>query len=106
MKKFTCVAMLLISVYAKAGSCPANVTGDWETAGTWGCGHVPGAGDDVTIGTAIEVTVQTNNLADIGNLYVFGTLEFTIGSKINLAATSIIDVYAGGSITGGNGGAK
>jgi hypothetical protein len=106
MKKITCVALLLISIYAKAGSCSANGTGDWETPGTWSCGHVPGAGDDVTIGAGIIVTVNANNLANIGNLYIFGTLQFTNGSKINLAATSVVDVYSGGSISGGNGGAK
>jgi hypothetical protein len=106
MKKITCAAMLLISIYAKAGSCSANGTGDWETPGTWSCGHVPGAGDDETIGAGMIVTVNANNLADIGNLYIFGTLQFTNGSKIDLAANSVVDVYSGGSITGGNGGAK
>jgi Secretion system C-terminal sorting domain/G8 domain len=106
MKKIACAALLLISIYAKAGSCSANGTGDWETPGTWSCGHVPGAGDDATIGAGMIVTVNANNLANIGNLFVFGTLQFTNGSKINLAATSAVDVYSGGSITGGNGGAK
>jgi hypothetical protein len=106
MKKIICAAMLLISMYVKAGSCSANGTGDWEAPGTWSCGHVPGAGDDETIGAGMIVTVQTNNLADIGNLYIFGTLQFTNGSKIDLAANSIVDVYSGGSIIGGNGGAK
>src|SRR3974377_252896 len=106
MKKITCAALLLISIYAKAGSCSANGTGNWETPGTWSCGHVPGAGDDVTIGVGITVTVNANNLANIGNLYIFGTLQFTNGAKINLAATSVVNVYSGGSITGGNGGAK
>jgi hypothetical protein len=106
VKKITCVALLLISIYAKAGSCSANGTGNWETPGNWSCGHVPGAGDDVTIGTGITVTVNANNLANIGNLDIFGTLQFTNGSKINLAATSVVNIYSGGSITGGNGGAK
>jgi hypothetical protein len=106
MKKITCAALLLISIYAKAGSCSANGTGDWETPGTWSCGHVPGVGDNVTIGAGIIVTVNANNLDDIGNLYIFGTLQFTNGSKLDLAATSVVDVYSGGSITGGNGGAK
>jgi Secretion system C-terminal sorting domain len=106
MKKITCAALLLISIYAKAGSCAANGTGDWETPGTWSCGHVPGVGDDASIGAGIIVTVNVNNLADIGNLDIFGTLQFTNGSKIDLAATSVVNVYSGGSITGGNGGAK
>ncbi len=106
MKKIVCVAMLLISMYAKAGSCSANGTGNWETPGTWSCGHVPGAGDNVTIGTGITITVNANNGADIGNLSIFGTLHFTNGAKVNLAATSVVNVFSGGSINGGNGGAK
>ena len=106
MKKIICVAMMLISMYAKAGSCSANGTGNWETPGNWSCGHVPGVGDDATIGAAMTVTVNANNLADIGNLDIFGTLKFTNGSKIDLSATSLVNVYGGGSITGGNGGAK
>jgi hypothetical protein len=106
VKKITCFALLLISLYTKAGSCVANGTGNWETPGTWSCGNKPGAGDDVTIGAGIIVTVNATNATDIGNLDIFGTLQFTNGSKINLAATSIVNVYLGGIITGGNGGAK
>jgi len=106
VKKIICSGLLLISVYAKAGSCSANGTGDWETPGTWSCGNVPGAGDNVTIDAGIIITVTANNLANIGNLSIFGTLQFTNGSKINLASASVVNIYSGGSITGGNGGAK
>jgi hypothetical protein len=106
VKKITCAALLLISIYAKAGSCSANGTGNWETPGDWTCGHVPGAGDDVTIGVGFTVTVNANNPANIGNLDIFGTLKFTNGSKINLGASSVVNIYLGGGITGGNGGAK
>ena len=106
MNKIICVALLLISIYAKAGSCSANGTGNWETAGTWSCGHVPGAGDNVTIGAGITITVNANNGANIGNLSISGTLKFTNGSKLNLAATSVVNIFLGGSVTGGNGGAK
>jgi len=106
VKKIICLGLLLISIYAKAGSCSVNGTGDWETPGTWSCGHAPGAGDNVTIGAGIIITVTANNLANIGNLSIFGTLQFTNGSKINLASASVVNIYSGGSITGGNGGAK
>jgi len=106
MKKIICVALVMISISAKAGSCNVNGTGNWETPGNWTCGHVPGAGDNVTIGAGFTVTVLTNNGANIGNLDVFGTLQFTNGSKINLTSTSVVNVYTGGDITGGNGGAK
>src|SRR6516162_562189 len=106
MKKIICVALMLISIYVKAGSCSANGTGNWETPGNWSCGHVPGTGDDVTIGAGITITVNANNTANIGNLYIFGTLQFTNGAKVNLASASVVDMYSGGSITGGNSGAK
>jgi hypothetical protein len=106
VKKITCFALLLISIYAKAGSCAANGTGNWETPGTWSCGHAPNAGDYTTISAGDIITVNANNLANIGNLDIFGILQFTNGSKINLAASSLVNVYLGGSITGGNGGAK
>ena len=106
MKKIICAALLLISIYAKAGSCSANGTGDWETPGTWSCGHVPVAGDDATIGAGITVTVNANNTANMGNLNIFGELHFTNGAKVNFAAASVVNIFSGGSITGGNGGAK
>ena len=106
VKKITCVALLLISMYAKAGSCSTNGTGNWETPATWSCGHSPNTGDNVTIGAGFIVTVNANNLANIGNLDIFGTLMFTNGSKINLLANSLVNIYSGGTITGGNGGAK
>jgi hypothetical protein len=106
VKKIICVALLLISMYAKAGSCSANGTGSWEAAVTWSCGHAPGAGDNVTIGAGITVTVNATNAAKIGNLNISGTLDFTNGSKINLAATSVVNIFSGGTIGGGNAGAK
>ncbi|HET7003688.1 MAG TPA: T9SS type A sorting domain-containing protein [Puia sp.] len=106
MKKICCLGLMLISIYVKAGSCAANGTGDWETNGTWSCGHAPGTADNVTIGAGMTVTVNANNLADIGNLDIFGTLQFTNGSKIDLASASLVNIYSGGSITGGNSGAK
>ena len=81
VKKITCIALLLISIYAKAGSCSVNGTGNWETPGNWSCGHVPGAGDNVTIDAGITVTVNANNGADIGNLSIFGTLTSQMVQK-------------------------
>jgi len=106
MKQIIGVVLMLISIYAKASSCKAIKNGNWETAGTWSCGHIPGAGDNVTIDAGFTVTVQGNNTVAIGNLYISGTLNFTNGSKISLAASSVVSIYSGGRLTGGNPGAK
>jgi hypothetical protein len=106
MKKIFCAALVLISVYAKAGTCTALGNGNWENAANWSCGNIPGAGDNVSIPAGITITVNANNTTPINNLDIFGTLVFTNGSKINLTSTSVVDIFSGGSITGGNGGAK
>jgi hypothetical protein len=106
MNKFIGVALLLISTYAKGASCSAKKNGSWESASTWTCGHVPAAGDNVTIGAGYVVTVTGNNMAEIGNLNISGNLDFTNGSKVSLGSGSVVNVYSGGSITGGNPGAK
>lgn len=106
MKQIISLVLLLISTYAHAASCSASKSGDWEKATTWSCGHVPTTGDNVTIGTGITVTVKGNNTDEIGNLSISGTLDFTNGAKVSLGANSSVNIYTGGSITGGNPGAK
>jgi hypothetical protein len=73
---------------AYAAAC-ASVTGNWGTAGTWSCGHVPVAGDTVTItlGTTVTLNVNTNVLA---SLTVNGVLTTLVGSSA--------DLYIGGNI--------
>jgi len=73
---------------AYAAAC-SSVTGNWGTAGTWSCGHVPVAGDTVTItlGTTVTLNVNTNVLA---SLTVDGTLTTLAGSSA--------DLYIGGNI--------
>jgi hypothetical protein len=106
MKQIICAALLLISTYVKAASCSASKSGNWESDDTWSCGHVPGLGDNVTIGSGITVTVQGNNTDEIGNLDISGTLDFTNGAKVSLGANSVVNIFSGGAITGGNPGAK
>jgi hypothetical protein len=104
MKTICLFISLLISIASKAGSCSATLTGNWESTATWSCGHVPGLGDSVIIPSGYIVTVNANNNTNIGNLLISGTLKFTNGAKIDLASTSILQLYASGSIVGGNGG--
>ncbi|MBV4358908.1 T9SS type A sorting domain-containing protein [Pinibacter aurantiacus] len=106
MKQTIGILLMLISIYAKASSCKATKNGNWETAATWSCGHVPAAGDNVTIDAGFTVTVTGNNTVAIGNLDISGTLDFTNGSKISLGSASVVVIHSGGDITGGNPGAK
>ncbi len=74
---------------AHAAACTSLATGNWGTAGTWSCGHVPAAGDTVTIalGTTVTLNVTSNVLA---SLTVNGTLT-TVGANGS-------DIYVGGNI--------
>jgi hypothetical protein len=74
---------------AYAAACASLATGNWNTAGTWSCGHVPVTGDTVTItlGTTVTLNANTNTLA---SLTVNGTLTTLAGSSA--------DLYIGGDI--------
>ena len=79
-----------------------NSGGDWETAGDWSGGAVPGATDNVTIDTAAALTVTHNqNVDDAINALSLGsndTLAVSAGS-LTIAGTS---TSAGSiSLTGG-----
>lgn len=88
--------------------CTASVTGHWESAGTWSCGHVSTCDDEIVISAGITVTITT--IQDYSacpapmTLSIYGTLTFQTGKKLLLPAGSSVFVYSGGSITAGGGG--
>ena len=108
---------------AYAAACNSNGTGNWNTVGTWSCGHVPLAADTVTIGAGHTVTVDTAAVATSvtitgptsnNGLTVSGSNSLTISGSIATNSgsnnqTTTIAVGAGtltaGSIaiTGGGG---
>jgi hypothetical protein len=105
---------------AKAVVCTSQVTtGNWSTIATWGCGHVPAGGDDVTIASGNTITVDVTTAA-LNVLTVNGTLTFdntgtgrtlttksaTIGSSgvLNIASggaptTSLLDINSSSTVT-------
>jgi hypothetical protein len=75
--------------YAYAVACASQATGNWGTAGTWNCGHVPAAGDTVTItlGNTVTLNVTTNVLASL-----------TVNGVLTTAGTNASDIYISGDI--------
>jgi hypothetical protein len=68
---------------AHAAACASQATGNWGTAATWNCGHVPATGDTVTIaaGTTVNLNVNTNA---VPSLTVNGTLSVPAGNNSDL----------------------
>jgi len=75
--------------YVHAAACASQATGNWGTAGTWNCGHVPATGDTVTItlGNTVTLNVNTNVLASL-----------TVNGVLTTAGASGSDIYIGGDI--------
>ncbi|MBC7923210.1 MAG: T9SS type A sorting domain-containing protein [Ferruginibacter sp.] len=98
-------SFFLCSINGFGATCTAVADGNWEAGATWSCGRAPASGDNITIPSGRTVTIQANN-GVYSNLVIliFGTLQFTNGAKIRMDNTGIVDLRAGGVITGGNGG--
>lgn len=71
--------------------CVSNGTGNWNTAGTWSCGHVPSSSDIVIINNGHIVTLDTNGAAY--QLIVGGG---TSGTLTQDATPRTLSVGAGG----------
>ena len=88
---------LLATVYWTSSS-----SGDWNTAGDWSTGKVPGSGDDVVInpvsGATPTVTISSGNQSVHS---IMGSDPLAIaGGSLTVAATSAIS--GGLSMTGGS----
>ncbi|OGZ69892.1 MAG: hypothetical protein A3F47_01110 [Candidatus Staskawiczbacteria bacterium RIFCSPHIGHO2_12_FULL_38_11] len=110
-------------IFTAPTACTSSATGNWNTAGTWDCGHVPATSDTVTVTASHTVTmdVASNVLGTItvnGTLTTSGTnydlsgttmaigsagIVTANGSTITLSGTSgtLLAVTAGGAFTGG-----
>ena len=66
----------MLSTSLLADVCVATMSGDWEDSSIWDCGHVPEAGDDITIGSGITVTVnESHDYNEAGDPPTFITIE-------------------------------
>lgn len=82
---------------AEAVACNA-VTGNWNTVGTWSCGHVPLAADEIVIPhnvvvhvdtAAVATTVTLNNTGSASTSLIFdGANSLTVSGAVNVTAPS------------------
>jgi len=102
--------LITFPLIAKTTTAITN-NGNWGSVGTWDNG-VPACGDVVVISAGI--TVRINNTYDLAaggcaglstTVNVYGTIEFRNNPSFpKLACGSIINIYAGGSVTHANSG--
>ena len=106
MKSFFTLLLVLFFYNANCTTYTAIANGNFEAAGTWDHAGAPGTGDDAIIPIGFIVTVTTNYAPVLGNLYVHGTLEIENGIKLHFGTNSVIQIYTGGQVHGGNPGSK
>jgi len=109
IRKLLLVLFSILSLHhAQAATCTSTGTGNWETIGTWSCGHVPTCGDSVVILATHTVTITSQidltGCATAMALSIKGTLSFQTGKKIDLPCGSRVYIFAGGRIDGNGGG--
>lgn len=83
-----------------AAACTASSTGNWNTSGTWSCGHVPTSADDVTISGGITITVDVAsavaNSVAVTNTSSNGTGTLAVGANTLTVTTSVTQTSGNG----------
>lgn len=107
------VLLLLVYGFTKlnAATCVSVSNGDWNTAATWSCGHVPACGDSIVVLAVHTVTITNqqnysgcNTTTGYLKITIYGKLQFQTGSKLTMPCNSRIYIMPGGDIEPGNGG--
>jgi hypothetical protein len=106
MKKVLLLSSLIF-VYSFSYSVCTSVSGGWNSASSWSCGHVPGCADAIVIAAGTTVTISSQlDYSGCGvpmSLTINGQLLFTTGNKLKLPTGSVIVISSTGSIVPGNG---
>lgn len=89
MKGLIFISFLFFSQNVFSLARTASVTGNWSNTATWGGASVPVAGDDVTIGAGIDVTVDVNS-ACATIIMANTTKTITISAGISLTVSGAI----------------
>tara|TARA_B110000503_G_C7169675_1_gene423702 strand:+ start:3409 stop:4383 length:975 start_codon:yes stop_codon:yes gene_type:complete len=109
MKNLLLALFLAITNLGYATICTLIVdNGDWSNSSSWSCGYAPAsAGDTMRIPASMTVVVDINSSTYVNmRIEVYGTMQFSNGQKINMDADGVVEVYVGGTLTGGNSGSK
>ena len=109
IKTILLLLFLFIANISYATICTLIVdNGDWSNSSSWSCGYVPAsAGDTMRIPASMTVVVDINSPTYVNmRIEVYGTMEYGNGRKINLDSDGVVQIYAGGMLTGGNAGSR
>ena len=108
MKNLLLLFLLSLTLTSSAICTLIDDGGDWSSATSWDCGYVPAsAGDTMRIPATMTVIVDLNSpVYAFMRIEVYGTMQFSNGRKINLDEFGVVQIYAGGVLTGGNAGSR
>ena len=100
------IFFIIITLSSYSSTCTAIASGNWGSASTWDCGHVPICPDNITIPNGFTVTVNVSPTYTCSIVItVSGVLQFQNGKKIDLQnSSSTINITSTGSILSGGGG--
>ncbi len=88
-----------------AATCTASATGNWNTIGTWSCGHVPLSTDDVVVTAAAATTITVDTAAVANTVTVTNTAVAGTQNIILAVGSNSLTISAGGGLTINGGGA-
>ena len=109
IKTILLLLFLFIANISYATICTLIVdNGDWSNSSSWSCGYVPAsAGDTMRIPASMTVVVDINSPTYVNmRIEVYGTMQYDNGQKIYMDSDGVVEVYAGGSLIGGNAGSR
>ena len=105
--------LLITILLSITNTIPAMCTlvvdnGNWSSASSWDCGYIPASdGDTMVIPSSMTVVVDLNSPTYVDmRIEVYGTMQFSNGKKINMDSDGIVEIYTGGTLTGGNSGSR
>jgi hypothetical protein len=108
MKNLLLIILLFITNISSALCTLIVDNGDWSNSSSWSCGYVPAtAGDTMVIPASMTVVVDINSPTYVNmRIEVYGTMQYDNGQKIYMDSDGVVEVYAGGSLIGGNAGSR
>ncbi len=108
MKNLLLLFLLSFTLTSSAICTLIDDGGDWSNASSWDCGYVPAnAGDTMRIPASMSVVIDLNSPIYVNmRIEVYGTMLFSNGRKINLDNDGVVEIYVGGTLTGGNSGSR